>query len=155
MYVFDAYRPQRAVKDFAQWFRLPVANDFELERKKIHYPQLEKADLIERGYVPDKISRHNFGYAIDLTLMDLKTQQLLDMGACFDYFDELSHDTATAKDIGDEAYKNRQLLTEVMQAEGYTLYPYEYWHFDFHIKEIDEPMDLPINVSLKGLNVDE
>src|SRR5579883_386730 len=39
--IFDAYRPLRAVKDFVNWFSLPPT-PYELERKAIHFPKLEK-----------------------------------------------------------------------------------------------------------------
>lgn len=152
LYIFDAYRPLRAVKDFAVWFRAPVANDYEQERQKIHYPYLEKADLVTQGYIPDTVSRHNFGRAVDLTLIDLNDHAFLKMGACFDFFDELSHHTATAEQLGEETYQNRQLLLNVMQEHNYQPYPTEYWHFDYHLIETEEPMDLPIDASLKHLN---
>lgn len=83
-------------------------------RQQIHYPRLQKKELVEKGYAPDTISRHNFGHAVDLTLIRLSDLSFLDMGACFDYFDELSHETATIEQIGVDAYQNRQRLTCVM-----------------------------------------
>lgn len=153
LYIFDAYRPLRSVKDFAKWYHLPVLNEYERVRQKIHYPQLKKNDLVAKGYVSDTTSRHNFGNAVDLTLIQLSDLSLLDMGACFDYFDELSHETATIEQIGADAYQNRQTLTHAMQQSGFILYPYEYWHFDYQEIEVSEPMDICIDASLKGLNV--
>lgn len=146
LYIYDAYRPLSAVRDFAKWFHEPPANDYELERKKIHYPNIEKTDLVPLGYAPDVISRHNFGNAVDLVLIDLKTKQLLDMGTCFDFFDVLSHTTATAEQIGQDAFRNRQILSNAMQKFGFIPYEEEFWHFDFHKREVDEPMDMPIRV---------
>lgn len=153
LYVYDAYRPLRAVKDFAAWFRAPVVNAYEIERQKIHYPQLTKADLVAQGYIPDTVSRHNFGRAVDLTLIHLNDKSFLDLGACFDFFDELSHHTATTEQLGEIAYQNRQHLLNIMQQQGFQPYPTEYWHYDYHILEIDEPMDLPIESTLKNWNV--
>lgn len=153
LYVFDAYRPLRAVKDFATWICVPVAGAHEKACQKIYYPHLEKADLVTQGYILDTVSRHNFGRAVDLTLIDLNDYSFLEMGACFDFFDELSHHTATAEQLGEAAYQNRQMLLKVMQQHNYQPYPTEYWHFDYHIIEIEEPMDLPIDASLKHLNI--
>jgi len=152
LYVFDAYRPLRAVKDFAQWFSEPAANDYELERKRIHYPNIAKTDLAPLGYAPSTISKHNFGHVVDLTLINLKTNEFLDMGVCFDYFDELSHATATVEQMGQQAIENRDLLSHVMQKYGFKPYDKEYWHFEFHRQEVNEPMDIPITRELKNLN---
>jgi D-alanyl-D-alanine dipeptidase len=153
LYIFDAYRPLRAVKDFAIWFRAPVANAYETECQRIHYPQLTKPDLVAQGYIPDTVSRHNFGRAVDLTLIHLHDQSFLDMGACFDFFDELSHHTATVVQLGEKVYQNRQLLLNIMQQHDFQPYPTEYWHYDYHVIEVEEPMDLPIDTSLKHWNV--
>src|SRR5437868_7563156 len=33
LFIFDSYRPLRAVKDFAEWMQEPTPNEYELERK--------------------------------------------------------------------------------------------------------------------------
>lgn len=152
LFIFDAYRPLRSVRDFAGWYHKPIENDYEQQRKTIHYPNITKPDLVTGGYAPDTISRHNFGRAVDLTLVNLKDGSFLDMGSCFDFFDKLSHLTMMPEQIGDLAYKNRQLLCEVMIRHDYVSYEYEWWHFDYHLLEVDEPMDLVIDATLKGLN---
>lgn len=154
LFVFDAYRPLRAVKDFSQWFHEPPASEYEKERKKLHYPNLEKTDLAPLGYAPNKVSRHCFGNSIDLALIDLSSGQLLDMGTLFDCFDATSHHPAASPEIiGNEAYQNRELLAQVMKKFGFVPYPLEYWHFDYQERELDEPGDIEITLSLSGLNV--
>jgi len=152
LFIFDGYRPLRAVKDFARWIDAPVSSEKELARKSIHYPHIDKKDFAPLGYVADDVSRHNFGFAVDLTLIDLNTTEELNMGAVFDFFDELSHTTATAEDIGIDAFNNRKTLSKAMQNHNFIPYRFEFWHFDFHIKETNHPMDLSIDKSLKGLN---
>jgi D-alanyl-D-alanine dipeptidase len=144
LFVFDSYRPLSAVKDFGIWMQQPVKDDYELARKAIHYPHIEKNQLAELGYVCDKVSNHCFGDTIDLSLIDLNTQQLLDMGACFDYFDEISHTTAPPEIIGKAAFANRQILANAMQQAGFIPYEKEYWHFTFAERECAEPMDFEI-----------
>jgi D-alanyl-D-alanine dipeptidase len=144
LFVYDSYRPLRAVKDFYQWMHSPVHNAYELERKTIHYPHIEKNQLAELGYVADDVSNHCFGDTIDLTLIDLKTGQELNMGACFDYFDEISHPSALSKNIGEEAFRNRQILSDIMQAVGFIPYDKEFWHFTFSEREVDTPLDFAI-----------
>jgi zinc D-Ala-D-Ala dipeptidase len=151
--VYDAYRPWRAVKDFSYWFNQPAVGQKELDRKAIHYPHIEKIDLARLGYVAGDVSRHNFGHAVDVVLIDAKTKEPLNMGACFDYFDEISHANVGEEQIGQEAYDNRVILTAAMQAHGFIPYEFEYWHFDFHVQAIKEPIDIPIEAKLKSLNV--
>ncbi len=153
LYIFDTYRPHRAVKDFERWIQQPATSTIELERKAIHYPHLDKHSLADIGYIAIDTSRHSLGYAIDLTLVDLNTHELLDMGACFDYFDVLSHDNVTVEQVGQAAFSNRQILKAAMHQQGFQIEPLEYWHFDYHKHEASEPMDIIITAELKGLNV--
>lgn len=153
LYIYDSYRPLRAVKDFGKWFTEPVANEMELQRKKIHYPNLAKTDLPRLGYASGTLSKHNFGNTIDLTLIDLEKLKLKEMGTIFDFFDELSHHTMTSKEIGEEAFNNRKILSEAMQKHGFIPYVKEFWHYEYNINETTEPLDLPIDKSLKFLNV--
>lgn len=145
IYIYDAYRPLRTVKDFARWAASPVLNAYELTRKQIHYPNINKTDLAKFGYIADSVSRHNFGHVVDLMLIDINTHTHLDMGACFDYFDLLSHTTATEEEIGSAAYQNRLLLSNAMQQQGFMPYENEFWHFEYSIQDIHEPMDTPIS----------
>lgn len=153
LYVFDSYRPLRAVKDFKHWMHAPVQSEYELERKRLHYPHVEKSQFALLGYVADEVSNHCFADTIDLSIIDLKTNQLLNMGAIFDYFDEVSHATATAEMIGQEAYKNRQLLSDAMQTAGFLPYETEFWHFTFRDRDIHAPIDIEITKSLEGWGV--
>lgn len=144
LYIFDSYRPLRAVRDFKTWMEHPPLNEYELARKKIHYPHLEKNQLDALGYVAGDVSNHCFGDTVDLSLIDLTTGALLDMGACFDYFDEISHVTTTEKTIGARAFSNRQIFSAAMQEAGFVPYEKEYWHFTFREREIDSPLDIEI-----------
>ena len=76
------------------------------------------------------------------------------MGACFDFFDELSHVTVTQDQIGKEAHNNRWILSDAMKKYGFIPYENEFWHFDYKIQETEQPMDLPIVKELRNLNVD-
>src|SRR5580704_7241434 len=65
--VYDGYRPQIAVDEFREWGN----NLNDISAKKYYYPTLEKKDLFEDGYVPQKTSEHSRGSAFDLTLIDI------------------------------------------------------------------------------------
>ena len=151
LFIFDAFRPLRAVRDFSAWYKEPLINNYEKERKKIHYPHLDKEDLVRLGYAPDKVSRHCFGNAVDLSLVRLDNKNLLNMGTEFDYFDTSSHLDAKAEAIGEEAVHNRQLLIQIMQQFGFIPYLYEWWHFDHQEREVNHPMDMEITPHLKGV----
>ena len=136
--IFDAYRPQRAVEHFQRW-----AGDLADQRRKpIHYPSIEKNEAFTLGYI-SKRSRHTTGAAVDLTLVDTRTWQELDVGAVFDFMSPRSHVDTT--EITPEQEKNRRILRDAMLASGFASYPYEWWHFNL----IDEPypdryFDFPI-----------
>jgi D-alanyl-D-alanine dipeptidase len=149
--IFDSYRPLRAVRDFKYWMHAPVESDYELERKAIHYPHIDKSQASILGYLADDVSNHCFGDTIDLALIDLKTGLLLDMGACFDYFDEISYPSAPASVIGEQAFKNRLLLSDAMLEAGFIPYEKEFWHFTYKDREITVPMDFEITSDLEGI----
>lgn len=78
---------------------------------------------------PKKGSRHNRGCAVDLTLYDLKTGEAVDMVATYDEFSDRSfpyYPGGTTKQRW-----LRKLLRNSMEAEGFEIYQYEWWHFDF------------------------
>lgn len=123
--VFDGYRPQRTVNEFIRW-----SNDsHDQKMKSEYYPNVNKADFFKLGYVAEK-SGHTRGSTVDLTIIDLNTNQELDMGTPFDYMDVLSHpfnQSITAKQ-----YQNRQLLNRMMSTHGFiplNQQDTEWWHF--------------------------
>lgn len=120
--VFDAYRPVSAVKHFTFW----GIEDQDVRMKPYFYPELEKQELFQRGYIA-KQSSHSRGSAIDLTLVDMKTGKELDMGGAFDYFGELSH--PDYRGITEDQYNNRMFLQKVMVRNGFLPLECEWWHF--------------------------
>jgi D-alanyl-D-alanine dipeptidase len=106
--VHDAYRPWYVTKVF--WDATPAD-------KKIFV-----AD-------PAKGSRHNRGCAVDLTLYDLKTKRPVEMVS--------TYDETTARAYPDYPGGtslqrwHRKLLRDAMEAEGFTVYNAEWWHFDY------------------------
>ena len=84
--VFDAYRPQQAVDHFVEWAK--DLNDTLM--KKIFYPKVPKKKLFELGFIAEK-SGHTRGSSVDLTIIDLKTNEELDMGSIYDFFGIESH----------------------------------------------------------------
>jgi len=78
--------------------------------------------------------RHNYGMAVDVTIVDAEGQPL-PMGTPFDYFGEEAHtdkEAALVKagKITEEEFQNRRLLRRVMQQAGFTTVSSEWWHFN-------------------------
>ena len=120
--IYDAYRPQRAVDHFVRW-----AEDVSDTRMKaIFYPEVDKADLFERGFIA-KRSGHSRGSTVDLTLLDENSGMLLDMGGPFDFFGELSHPDFAG--VTTELHANRMLLRDAMVTHGFRPLSTEWWHF--------------------------
>ncbi len=78
---------------------------------------------------PKEGSRHNRGCAVDLTLYDLTTGKPLEMTGVYDEMSERSYPFYPGGTSVQRAH--RDLLRHVMEAEGFDVYPFEWWHFDF------------------------
>lgn len=78
---------------------------------------------------PEKGSKHNRGCAVDLGIFDLKTGMAIPMPSAYDEFTErASPDYAGGSE---EERRNRDLLRKLMEEEGFTVNPNEWWHFDY------------------------
>lgn len=126
--IFDAYRPQAAVDHFVRW----AANTVDQKNKSVFYPDVDKSRLFTENYIAVK-SGHSRGSTIDLTLVDRRTGQELDMGTPFDFFGEKSHH-GSPRVTGEQA-ANRALLKSIMEGAGFRPYSGEWWHYTL----VDEP----------------
>jgi CubicO group peptidase (beta-lactamase class C family)/D-alanyl-D-alanine dipeptidase len=106
--VFDCYRPWYVTKMF--WDATPQT---------------------QRGFVADpaKGSRHNRGCAADVTLYELSTGKAVEMVSGFDEFSDRAYPNYPG---GTSLQRwHRQILRDAMEAEGFTVYENEWWHFDY------------------------
>ena len=126
--IFDAYRPACAVKHFVLW----GIEDQDIRMKPYFYPDLQKQELFEQGYIAKK-SSHSRGSTVDLTLLDMSTGKELDMGSPFDLFSVVSH--PDYKGITEQQYENRMMLQRAMVRNGFEPVDCEWWHFTLK----DEP----------------
>ena len=137
--VFDAYRPDRAVRHFTFW----GIEDLDLRMKPFFYPKLEKQELFRKGYIA-KQSSHSRGSTVDLTLLDMATGKEVDMGSPFDLFDPKSH--PDSKDVTEEQYDNRMLLQRLMLRAGFEPLDCEWWHFTLAGEPFPETyFDFPVS----------
>lgn len=118
--IFDAYRPRRGTDAMVAWAE-----------------RTNQTALLDGGYIARR-SRHNHGTTVDLGLIELATGRPLDMGTDFDTLSPHSH-TRAAKG---KALKNRLLLKNAMEKEGFRAYFREWWHFQFSVPG-SRPRDVP------------
>ena len=84
----------------------------------------------ERDFVanPESGSKHNMGSAVDLTLYDLKTGDVIKMVGTYDEMSDRSY----PEYMGGTSLErwHRDLLRTVIEAEGFKVVSNEWWHFD-------------------------
>ncbi|WP_395803504.1 M15 family metallopeptidase [Daejeonella sp.] len=90
---------------------------------------------------PKDGSRHNRGCAIDLTLINLKTGKELEMPTPYDSF--APEAAANFDKLSEQVLKNRTLLINTMEKNGFKVLSNEWWHFDFNGWKNFELMDIP------------
>ncbi|WP_291399637.1 M15 family metallopeptidase [Daejeonella sp.] len=90
---------------------------------------------------PKDGSRHNRGCAIDLTLINLKTGKELEMPTPYDSF--APEAAANFDKLSEQVLKNRALLINTMEKNGFKVLNNEWWHFDFNGWKNFELMDIP------------
>lgn len=83
---------------------------------------------------PANRSLHNYGAAVDLTIIDDAGNEL-DMGTPYDFFGELAHPRKETEyfesgQLSETQLANRELLREVMKAAGFSRIETEWWHFN-------------------------
>lgn len=106
--VFDAYRPARASRAMVRWTR-----------------RTGNEDLLRDGYIAPK-SNHNLGSTVDLTLVRRASGRGLDMGTAYDAFTTRANTTRARARV----LRNRMILKNAMEAQGFVNYFREWWHFD-------------------------
>jgi D-alanyl-D-alanine dipeptidase len=104
----DAYRPWYVTKIF--WEATP-------ENPKIFVAN------------PSRGSRHNRGCAVDLTLYNRQTGAPVPMVSGYD---EMTNRAYAYYPGGTSRQRyHRDLLRRTLEAEGFSVYPAEWWHFDY------------------------
>lgn len=83
---------------------------------------------------PDNRSLHNYGAAVDVSIIDDKGREL-DMGTPYDFFGEMAHprkenEYFESGELTETQLANRELLRTVMQSAGFSRIETEWWHFN-------------------------
>jgi D-alanyl-D-alanine dipeptidase len=106
--IHDAYRPWFVTKIF--WDATPP----------------DKHQFVAN---PAEGSRHNRGCAVDVTLYDVRSGQPAEMTGGYDEMSERSYPDYPG---GTSLQRwRRDLLRAAIEPEGFTVFPYEWWHFDY------------------------
>lgn len=90
---------------------------------------------------PRKGSRHNRGCAVDLTLINLRTGEELEMPTPYDDFTVKAHHAYN--DLPENILNNRKLLKNIMEKHGFESITSEWWHYDYQGWKTYELLDLP------------
>lgn len=106
--VHDAYRPWYVTKIF--WDATPP----------------DKHDFVAD---PAEGSRHNRGCAVDLTLYTLRDGRTVEMPSLYDEMSDRAYPTYAGGTP--EQRRLRDYLRAHMEAEGFSVYEFEWWHFDY------------------------
>jgi D-alanyl-D-alanine dipeptidase len=106
--VFDAYRPW-----FVTWMFFHATPP--AQRMFVAHPALG--------------SRQNRGTAVDLTLYDLATDEPVAMPSGYDEFSPRAFPDYPGGTTAQR--RNRDRLRRAMEAEGFSVYYAEWWHFDY------------------------
>ena len=78
---------------------------------------------------PSQGSRHNRGCAVDLSLYELASGKPVEMAGVYD---EMSERSYAAYPGGTSLQRwHRELLRHAMEDQGFLVYPFEWWHFDY------------------------
>jgi D-alanyl-D-alanine dipeptidase len=106
--VFDGYRPWSVTKLF--W----------------NITSLENKIFVAN---PKEGSRHNRGCAIDLSMYKLESGKEVQMTGQYDEMSERSDINYTGGTLEQRTF--RDLLKSKMEDNGFTVYEYEWWHYDY------------------------
>jgi D-alanyl-D-alanine dipeptidase len=144
--MLDCYRPARAVHDMVEW----AQNGRETPAERRYNPAFSKKDLFRLGYIAEH-SGHSTGAAVDLTLVDLRSDNSgafdprkayadctapaaarvpegsVDMGTGYDWSDPKAHTAAPSITPSQRRWRN--LLVAAMAKQGFVNYAKEWWHF--------------------------
>lgn len=122
--IFDAYRPYTVTEQM--W-------------------ELVKDDRYAAD--PKKGSGHNRGTAVDVTLINIKSKEELQMGTGYDNFSDTAHHTFV--DLPKMVLENRKTLRSTMEKYGFRMLETEWWHYSLPNAKDFELLDIPFKTLKK------
>jgi D-alanyl-D-alanine dipeptidase len=122
--IWDGYRPHSVQKKM--WEKMP-----------------------DPSYVanPRRGSNHNRGAAVDVTLVDLKGNEL-EMPTGFDDFSQKAR--SNYPNVSEQVRRNRTILQHAMKAQGFSTISSEWWHFNAKDCKKYSILDVPLEKFMKS-----
>lgn len=113
---------------------LDAARPVSVQQKMWNMINLPIAEKIKYLSNPQNGSLHNYGAAVDVTIVN-EIDEELDMGTPYDFFGEEAHPAKEMQlllegKLTEEQINNRKLLRDIMHKAGFSYLPTEWWHFN-------------------------
>ncbi len=104
--------------------------------QQLMWDSVELSPLDRQKYLSNPANRslHNYGAAVDVTIIDEQGHEL-DMGTPYDFFGELAHPRKETEyfesgKLSETQLANREILRNVMRTAGFSRIETEWWHFN-------------------------
>lgn len=124
----DKFSPEMTAEEVkAVYHQLPIEDQKILEEEHVKYVAMPCGD-------PKCPSQHNTGGSIDV--WPYKDGSPLDLGVEFDQMDESAGvfyhlEPGNKFEDNQEVCRNREILITAMVNAGFSVYPFEIWHFNY------------------------
>ena len=132
----DAYRPFSVTQKFQQAYRV------YLNTKTTSFKKKWFGTLGESWFLAQKASSHNYGIAVDVSLKDVKTNQVMDMPTAMHNLDYRAAQYNWCN-VNAPACENARSLARVMKMVGMKTLKSEWWHFQDGTTPSTAPIDIP------------
>lgn len=115
----------------------PLSVQHILWNKLDSIPPKKRKDFVAD---PQEGSIHNYGCAVDLSIIDTQTNKALDMGTKYDYFGYLAYprkekEMLESGQLSNIQYQNRLILRTAMISAGFEPITSEWWHFNLYSRK--------------------
>ncbi len=132
----DAYRPYSVTKKFQEAYRA------YLNTKTTSFKKKWFGTLGESWFLAQKASSHNYGIAVDVSLKDVKNNQVMDMPTAMHNLDYRAAEYNWCN-VNAPACENARYLARVMKMVGMRTLKSEWWHFQDGATPSTTPVDIP------------
>jgi len=141
LFVLDGYRPIACQRGLWEFFLADAARQAP-DASPESWRDLALKHVDDPGAFDETNSSgacaHSSGAAIDLTLRDLRSGEVVDMGARYDDVDEIGHNDHFERELAagriaddDRRLRYRRLIHWAMCEEGFANDPYVFWHYEW------------------------
>lgn len=122
--IYDAYRPHSITIAIRDGYSVFLQTDKGKKLKQKYFYN----GYGEGHFLAQKASAHNYGVAIDMTLVDLETNEDVTMPSPIHSLDARSG-LKSWTDLGTTETSHAQYMKEIMEAYGFSSLDSEWWHF--------------------------